>query len=165
VASTRYAERTEVSAEKSRGEIERILSRYGAAAFGYGWNDQGQAVVTFVAHGRRIQFTVSLPRRTDYRHTPARRYVRSDSEIEKAWEQATRQRWRALTLMVKAKLEAVAAGIATFEEEFLPYTLVPGPDGTPITVATLMEGQVVAAYEKGVMPRGIMLALESGDDA
>jgi len=163
-ASTRYAERTTVSAESSRGEIERTLSRYGAAAFGYGWNDQGQAIVSFVAHDRRIQFTISLPRRTEFRHTPARRYVRSDAEIEKAWEQSTRQRWRALTLMVKAKLEAVAAGIATFEEEFLPYTLVPGPNGVPVTVASLMEGQIAEAYEKGSIPRGIMLALGSGED-
>lgn len=160
----RYAEKTTVSAESSRSEIERTLSRYGAAAFGYGWNDQGQAVVSFVAHERRIQFTLALPRRTEFRLTPARKYVRSDQEIDKAWDQATRQRWRALALMVKAKLEAVSADIATFEEEFLPYTLVPGPDGQPVTVAALMNGQVAEAYERGTIPRGIMLALPTGEE-
>lgn len=161
---TRYADKTTVSAETSRGEIERTLSRYGASAFGYGWNDQGQAVITFVAHDRRIQFTITLPKRVEFRFTPARKYVRSDAEIDKVWEQATRQRWRALALMVKAKLEAVSGEIATFEEEFLPYTLVPGPDGQPITVAALMNGQVAEAYERGTIPKGIMLALTSGQD-
>lgn len=37
-----YAERTVVSPEKSRGEIERVLSRYGAKGFMYGW-DNGRA--------------------------------------------------------------------------------------------------------------------------
>lgn len=30
-----YADNTSVSVEKSRGEIERTLGRYGATAFGY----------------------------------------------------------------------------------------------------------------------------------
>lgn len=162
MASGKYAERTTVSAEASRGEIESTLSRYGAVAFGYGWNDQGAAIISFVAHERRIQFTVDLPSREKFRLTPARRYRRDDAETEKAWEQATRQRWRALGLMVKAKLEAVAAGIATFEEEFLPYTLIPGPDG-PVTVANFMEEQIVAAYSQGAIPKGITLALPSGN--
>jgi len=34
-------------------------------------------------------------------------------------EAATRQRWRALNLVLKAKLEAVASGIATLDSEFL----------------------------------------------
>lgn len=155
--SSQYAARTNVSSESSRSEIERTLSRYGASAFGYGWNERG-AVVTFAAHGRRIQFTIALPDRAEFRRTPSRGYVRSPAEAEKAWEQATRQRWRALALMVKAKLEAVASGIATFEEEFLPYTLVPGPDG-PVTVASMMEPQIEQAYATGEMPGGLMLAL------
>lgn len=162
MSARRYAERTSVSSEASRGEIERTLSRYGAAAFGYGWTGQG-AIVSFVAHERRVQFTIALPERVDFRFTPARRQRRSEAEIERAWEQATRQRWRALALMVKSKLEAVASGIATFEEEFLPYTLVPGPNGSAVTVASLLEPQIVDAYEKGSVPGGLMLALEAGE--
>jgi hypothetical protein len=162
VSGRRYAERTRVSSEASRGEIERTLSRYGAAAFGYGWTERG-ALVSFIAHSRRVQFTIALPDPSDYRLTPSGRQRRSDLEAERAWEQATRQRWRALALMVKSKLEAVASGIATFEEEFLPYTIVPGPDGTPITVAELLEPQIAEAYENGSVPGGIMLALEAGE--
>jgi hypothetical protein len=33
-----FAEKTTVSSDKSRAEIERTLSRYGASSFMYGWN-------------------------------------------------------------------------------------------------------------------------------
>src|ERR1700690_1104493 len=163
-----YAKDTSVSAEKSRGEIERILSRYGATAFGYGWNATG-SVITFEAHGRRIQFIVTMPSRTERQFTHYKRgqygseYTRTVEQAEKLWEQATRQRWRALALVVKAKLEAVAVGLSSFETEFLPYTLVPGPDGRPITVADMLLPQVAEAYETGQMPGGLMLALPSGE--
>lgn len=45
------------------------------------------------------------------------------AQAHQAWEQACRQRWRALSLCIKAKLEAVAAGITTFEHEFLAHFL------------------------------------------
>jgi hypothetical protein len=38
---------------------------------------------------------------------------------------ATRQRWRALVLVLKAKLEAVASGISTLESEFLAGIVLP----------------------------------------
>jgi hypothetical protein len=38
---------------------------------------------------------------------------------------ATRQRWRALVLVLKAKLEAVASGISTLESEFLSGIVLP----------------------------------------
>ena len=43
---SRYAESTSVSSEKSRAEIERTLTRYGATGFMYGWTD-GNALVAF----------------------------------------------------------------------------------------------------------------------
>ena len=36
-----------------------------------------------------------------------------------------RQRWRALALCIKAKLEAVECGITSFEEEFLAHVVMP----------------------------------------
>ena len=50
-----YAEKTTVSTEKSRAEIERTLTRYGADQFMYGW-DQEQAVIGFRLVGRQIKF-------------------------------------------------------------------------------------------------------------
>ena len=57
---TRYADATEVSVEKSRAEIEKTLTRYGATAFAYAW-EGGRAVIQFQAKGRRIRFDLPLP--------------------------------------------------------------------------------------------------------
>lgn len=160
----RFAENTSVPADRSRAEIEKTLARYGASSFGYGWNEQG-AIVTFEAHGRRIQFRLQMPDRNarEFTHTPERQTTRSPAQAEQAWEQATRQRWRALALVVKAKLEAVDAGIASFEEEFLAHTIVPGPRGA-ITVAEMLLPQIAEAYESGQVPGGLMLALPAAGE-
>lgn len=142
----RYAESTEVPADRSRAEIERTLQRYGADGFMYGWQN-GQAVVAFRMRGKMLRFVVPLPDKNDMALTPTGRQ-RTASALESAYEQATRQRWRALSLVIKAKLEAVESGIATFEEEFLAQIVL--PDGQ--TVAQWMLPQVEQAYALGNMP-------------
>lgn len=153
MSSARYAAKTSVSSEKSRGEIERTLARYGAEGFAYGWT-RDAAQVAFVMNGLRIQLSLPLPDRTDRRFTHHSYGRRSEVSAEKEYEQAIRQSWRALALVVKAKLEAVAAGIATFEDEFLAYIAIPGG-----TVGDLMRPQIAAAYETGQVPPGLLLSL------
>lgn len=122
----RYAETTTVSSESSRAEIERTLRRYSAASFMYGW-DRDRAVVGFVLRERQMRFILPMPDPTsrDFTHTPARGYRRTDIERDKAYEQAVKQRWRALNLVIKAKLEAVEAGIVSFESEFGMHMVLP----------------------------------------
>lgn len=141
-----YAADTSVSVERSRAELEKTVSRYGANAFGYAWED-GRAVVQFRAGGRFVRFVLPMPLRDDFDTSPGGR-ARTAVQTEKAWEQAQRQRWRALNLVVKAKLEAVEAGIATFDEEFMAHIVL--PDGQ--TVGDFMGPQVEKAYAEGVMP-------------
>ena len=144
-----YAENTSVPVDKSKAEIERILQRYGADQFMSGW-DLERAVVGFRMNGRQIRFIVQLPDRNDdeFQFTPGRRTKRDKSKAYSAWEQACRQRWRALALVIKAKLEAVEAGITVFEDEFLAHIVL--PDGQ--TVGEYMRPQIAIAYEKGSMP-------------
>lgn len=149
---SRYAANTEVSSEKSRSEIERTLQRYGADQFMYGWQDEA-AVVAFRAHDRRIRFILPLPSRTEKRFTHFKRAGywtprTSEAAIQKEYEQAIRQRWRALALVIKAKLEAVESGISEFEDEFLANIML--PDGK--TVGEWMRPQVDEAYRIGSMP-------------
>ena len=153
--STRYAENTTVPADRSRAEIERTLQRYGATGFMYGWEPE-RAVIQFQASDRFIRFIIEMPDRNDFAYTPARRHRRSEDAIQSAYDQATRQRWRALALVIKAKLEAVEAGITTFEGEFLAHIVL--PDGT--TVGDWVQPQVAAAYESGTMPK--MLPMPEG---
>ncbi|MCD1588961.1 hypothetical protein K7H09_23440 [Halomonas sp. IOP_14] len=145
---SRYAENTSVSSERSRAEIEQTVSRYGASGFMYGW-DGGTAVMAFQMHGRRIRFDLSMPDQSsrDFTQTETGR-ERSPAQAAKAWEQACRQRWRALALVIKAKLEAVESGITEFEEEFLAHIVLPNGN----TVGHWMLPQVESAYQSGDMP-------------
>lgn len=143
-----FAENTSVSVEKSRAEIEKILTRYGADQFVSGWNAD-DAMIGFRAKERLVRFQLKLPRRDEKRFTQDRRWrtYPKDEQLRR-WEQACRQRWRALALVIKAKLEAVDAGIATFEEEFLAHVMLPGGE----TVGSYMTPQIKRAYETGEMP-------------
>jgi hypothetical protein len=138
-----------VSVEKSRAEIERTLQKYGAEGFMYGWQGS-RAAVQFEMNGRRIKFELPLPDKTsrEFTHTAGRNSPRSPTQALAAWEQACRQRWRALNLAIKAKLEAVECGIATFEEEFLAHIVLPNGG----TVGAWMVPQIAAAYENRKMP-------------
>lgn len=142
--SNRYAARTDVTSDRSRAEIERTLTRYGATAFSYGWQE-GLAAIQFVRNGRRIRFVLPLPDRNDREFTHHSRGPRTPAAAEAAWEQASRQRWRMLALVVKAKLEAVESGIVNFEDEFLPYTVLPSGR----TVAEDIGPAVEQAYTDG----------------
>ena len=156
-----YAKTTSVPVERSKTEIERTLQRYGASQFIYGW-DQDEAVVGFVVkhegQSRQIRFKVKLPTADELRSAGSRR--RSPSQIETALAQTTRQRWRALLLIIKAKLEAIEIGIATFEDEFLAYTMLPSGQ----TVGEWVAPQLEEVYETGVMPGSLRLALPTGGD-
>lgn len=146
---SRYAENTQVSADRSRNEIEKTLMRYGATGFAYGWQGPN-AVIMFEMANRRIKFNLPMPdkKSREFTHTPNRGSRRTQEETERAWEQATRQRWRALALAVKAKLEAVQSGITTFEEEFMAHIVLPNGQ----TVGGWMQPQIESAYQGGKMP-------------
>jgi hypothetical protein len=147
--STRYAEKTSVGADRTKTEIEATLRKYGARAFGYLTTDT-EATIMFEIGGRKMRFRLPMPDRNarKFTHTPARGQRRSDQAIGEAWEQAQRQSWRALALVIKAKLEAVEAGITTIEEEFLAHILL--PDGS--TVGAWTRPQLEAVYASDTMP-------------
>lgn len=151
-----YANRTEVPVEKTRAEIERTLTRYGATSFAYGWSGE-RATIGFVASGRQIRFVIQLPDRNDRRFQYHSRGRRTPDAALREWEQACRQRWRALALVIKAKLEAIEAGISEFDHEFLAWVVL--PDGS--TVGDVIGPQLTAAYESGTMPP--LLALGPGE--
>lgn len=147
--SSKYAIQTEVSPEKSRAEIERTLLRYGATRFMYGW-DEKHAMVSFVMRGKQIRFVVEMPDKNDpkFARTPSRRQLRSTQQKLQAWEQATKQKWRTLALVIKAKLEFVESSIASFETEFLAHIVM--PDGK--TVAEHVLTKVEDAYLNHSVP-------------
>ncbi|MFD3162833.1 hypothetical protein [Herpetosiphon sp. NSE202] len=144
-----YARETTVSVQRTRGEIEQVLERYGATGFMYAWQNNAAAII-FEMHQRRIRFILPLPNRDsrEFWYTPSRGTRRSDAQAREAWEQSCRQRWRALALVIKAKLEAIETQITTFEDEFLAHTLL--PNGS--TVGEWIQPQLEETYRDGRMP-------------
>lgn len=124
---TRFAARTDVTVSRSRDQIVEMMKRAGADAFIFG-EDRDRATIGFRLGGRYLRFTVPLP--------------------ERASDQLVRTRWRALWLVVKARLEAVAIGLTTIEEAFLAETMLPDKQ----TVAEVMLPQIESAYREGKMP-------------
>lgn len=162
-----YAANTDVSSERSRAEIERTLNRYGATGFAYGWVE-GHALIGFIMNERHVRFLLPLPdpNSREFTHTPERNQARSRAATERQYEQAVKQRWRALSLVVKAKLEAVESGIVDFISEFGPFVVL--PDGS--RMIDHMSPAIETAYETGDMPAllpsstlGGMKTLESGN--
>lgn len=144
-----YAEKTSVSVSRTKAEIEELVQKYGADQFVSGYKGD-IAVIGFSMGGRQIRFLLPLPDKRDreYWYTPGRGQRRTEDAAYTAWEQACRSRWRALYLIVKAKLEAVEAGISTVEREFF-YDIVL-PDGR--TAGEWMAPQIEEAYQTGEMP-------------
>ena len=144
----RFAADTSVPVERSRAEIERLLQRHGSTQFVSGWDEQS-AHLGFVIAGRTIRFLLPLPARdaAEFQRTPGRGRQRSVADAERAWEQACRARWRALLLVIKAKLEAVAVGISTIEDEFLAWTVLPGGRGR--TVGDELRAQITERIASG----------------
>lgn len=143
---SQYARNTSVSSELSRLEIEKILIRYGADNFAYATTD-GKAMIGFTMFSRQVKFLLPLPSKDDFKYTPTGRSRTENSQYE-AWEQACRQRWRALKLVIQAKLEAVECGISVFEDEFMSNIVL--PDGQ--TVGDFMRPQIERAYISGEVP-------------
>jgi len=93
-------------------------------------HDRGMAEIAFAMNGRLLRFRVNLP--------------------PEHQEQARRQRWRALLLALKAKLECVESGIETFDEAFLAH-VVCGDGGK--TVGDHLLPQLTRLSEEKGLPQ------------
>lgn len=124
----RYAENTKMTVPESRSEVEALLRGVGGSRL-ITMDEALEIVVGFTLNGRWFKIVVTVEGSTT--------------------DQERRAKWRALLLVLKAKLEAVAQKISTVEEEFLAATVM--PDGQ--TVKEWIEPQLAVAYEKGVQPK------------
>lgn len=142
-----YANRTEVPVDRSKAEIERTLTRFGASKFFTGW-DHEQAVIGFNMQDRFVEFRLPLPNRSDFARDRSG-YSRSHTATEKAYEQGLRSAWRALLLCIKAKMESVESGIESFEQAFLAHIMVSDGSGGTTTIGKVMIPQIDVSYEGG----------------
>lgn len=143
----KYANSTTVSPEKSQAEIQNTLRKYGADRFGT-MEEKDKAHVMFSYSGLSIQISITLPERSEFEITETGR-DRSKASIETNYNQAIRQRWRALLLAIKAKLEAIECGISTIEEEFMAFIIM--PDNRPLSEHILPKLKTMV--QTGKMPK------------
>ena len=139
------AARTRVPISRTKTDIEELLAKHGAMGFAYA-SEGDRSLVAFSMSGRRVQIML-LPSVDDYARTP-RNARRTAAAQQYAWEQACRRRWRALLLIIRAKLEAVESVITTLESEFLANIVL--PDGG--TLGQWLAPQIDEAYGTGRMP-------------
>lgn len=145
-----YAEGTTVSVDRSRAELEQLVRKHGGTAFFAGWQAGTGYGVTFEVRNKRVRFLVRPPTPDEL---PAlrqaararRRQVRDEGVLI---DEELKRRYRELVLLVKAKLVAVAGNIAQFEEEFLPYFVLPGGQ----TVAERLLPDLDRAAQTGRLP-------------
>jgi hypothetical protein len=140
-----FAASTTVSIAKSRFEIEEMLTRYKASKFVSGWQEN-EAVIMFESSGRRIKFSLPLPTPDDKMFSEDGRGKVTEARRKVLCEQEHRRRWRALCLVIKAKLEAVESGISSFQNEFLANIVV--MNGA--TFGEWAAPQLAKAYEQGM---------------
>jgi len=122
-----YAEDTKVPTAQSRAQIETMLRKANANRI-VTMDEALEAVVAFMLAGRLIRLRIEIP--------------------GDASDQRRRAIWRAIGLVVKAKIEAVAQGITTVEQEWLAHVVL--PNGR--TVGDWVEPQLQVAYDEGRMP-------------
>lgn len=105
--------------------------------------------------------TIPFPSRNDpaIEMTPSGQWVRSEKQQQEAYDRAIRQRWRALTLYIKATLEAAEAGIITLEDAFLAYTALPGG----MTTSAWIQAHIDTAYRTGQIPPLLPLLAPPGE--
>jgi hypothetical protein len=148
-----YAERTEISVDKSVGEITALLRKSGAERIANAAMPERLAIQCFVKD-RMLRFTVRLPLLEQMpRYDGSNRYLTEKQRAMKR-DQAHRQRARALLLVIKAKLESVESGVETFDEAFLANVVM--PDG--LTVAELALPTIEKAYIEGKQPQLLLPA-------
>ena len=143
---SRYATATEVTPDRSRSEIERVLRRFGATGFAYAWSGD-TATIAFHVGGLTVRIAVPLPAADDpqFRRTPTGR-TRTERQAHEAYEAEVRRHWRALAAVIKAKLVAVEDNISTVEQEFLAHIVLP-------------DGQTFGEWAAPQLARGEFLPL------
>lgn len=152
-----YAKGTSVPVRRSRMEIEDMLERAQARAT-YTAMEEGRATVGFALEDKHIRFELALPGREEFATVERRgEKRRATPELQNAlWEQACRERWRALVLALKAKFVSVEAGVESIEEAFLAHVVLANRQ--------TVHGWFRAQLDKSAVQGGVAL-LGSGEEA
>ncbi|MEM9670860.1 MAG: hypothetical protein AAF950_18280 [Pseudomonadota bacterium] len=100
--------------------------------------EEPRAILGFTMNERAVRLSIPMPdRRSDEIAKTPGGENRSEQAVEAAYDQAVRQVWRAVLLIVKSKLEAIESGIVSFDEKFMPHIVM--PDGKTMRETILQD--------------------------
>lgn len=157
---SRFGDTTDVPVERTRAELDQLLSKHGATQrMTYEDEETCVAVIQFRMAERMVRLEVKTATASSF--TPKswfgvpgctdenkNRDANRRAWLEKRAAQAKRAAWRRLLLVCRAKLEIITDGGSTLEREFLADVLL--PDGR--TVHQALSGQLADSYASGAMP-------------
>lgn len=150
-----YARGTKTESSTTQAEIQTTLRRFGADGFMSGQQRRPDgkeiAMVAFQFQGKMIRFVMDLPDRNSpaFQSSPTGRVAYTEAKSREAWEQACKERWRCLLLAIKAKLVAVEQHIASVEQEFMAWIVMPNG----MTAGENFLPRIEAASRSGEMPK------------
>lgn len=154
----RYAEGTEVSVGRSRGEIDDLLQKWGCRQLGWANDfDGGTVMLQFVWRHQEqdylARFSIRIPNEEELRGQAIdkRSKTFSEAKYRKLCEGRGRTEHRQLALWLRACLNAVDAGIVAPSAVFFPWLV--GRDGK--TVWETAEKRLPELLARGA--RGLLL--------
>lgn len=156
-----YAKGTSVPTSRTEAEIRKLLAEHGANRLAV-MTDLEQRRVEIAFQVDRLAFRMAVPmpdpsdRAFNYTNHRTPREL-TKQERDRKLSQAERERWRAVLLLVKAKLQAIQLGVSTWEEEFLPYLVI---DRRGQTLGQKVLPNLQAVLETGDLPTLPLLSNE-----
>jgi len=134
---------TSVPAEKSIGEIEKILASFGAQAILKEYSSDGRARgLSFKFNNQIFKLPANINGVREAIFSNRRRYHGRDS-MKHRDDQAYRVTWRILKDWIHAQLSLIVSGQAHPSEIFLPYLF----DGQRTLYQAYTEGRLLTAGE------------------
>lgn len=116
----RYADGTKVSVATSRAELSTILTKHGIERQAWSTGPEGDQL-GFIYQGKSYRLNVEKP--TYEEAVEHLSYPTSGVDyVEREWM----RRWRALVLLLKAKIEFSSGDDDAFVREFMPFMLTSG---------------------------------------
>lgn len=141
-----FAADTEVPIDRSQAQIKSLLIAYGAVETGI-YESGARHVVAWGMQGMRLRMGFAVPALEAFA-VDGRKHARSVPERQVALDKELRRLWRALLLVLKAKLEATRSGIVSFEDEFMPHIILPGGS----TMGEQLRPQLAQIAASGKLP-------------
>lgn len=126
---------TATSVMNSRGQLEKMLRRYGATAFAVSTDYESQKIIVGFKVPDSPGSSTYVPVRLDVNIGAVAAALYGPLKGSQTWkqsalEQAERVAWRHLVLWVDAACSASSAGMQTMAEAFFAHVLVKAEDGT-----------------------------------